>query len=114
VLLHGDLHHWNVLRAQREPWLVIDPHGVIGEPAYETGALLRNPNDRLLDLPDPPRTLSRRVDILSERLGFDRQRIIGWAMAQAVLSAIWSVEDREPAREFAVAIAVADIFASMT
>src|SRR5262249_34292324 len=43
VLLHGDLHHDNILAAQRQPWLAIDPKGLIGEPAYETGALLRNP-----------------------------------------------------------------------
>src|SRR5713101_9176579 len=42
VLLHGDLHHENILAAERAPWLAIDPKGVVGEPAYETGALLRN------------------------------------------------------------------------
>src|ERR1700730_18084790 len=43
VLLHGDLHHDNILAAEREPWLAIDPKGVVGEPAYETGAFLRHP-----------------------------------------------------------------------
>ncbi len=38
----GDLHHENILAAERAPWLAIDPKGVIGEPAYEMGALLRN------------------------------------------------------------------------
>ena len=41
-LLHGDLHHWNILAAQREPWLALDPKGLVGEVAYEPGALLRN------------------------------------------------------------------------
>lgn len=35
VVLHADLHHWNILAAERAPWLALDPKGVIGEPAYE-------------------------------------------------------------------------------
>jgi streptomycin 6-kinase len=93
VLLHGDLHHDNVLAAGRQPWLAIDPKGVVGEPAYETGALLRNPA-KLLDEPRPERILARRVDQLAEQLGFDRERVRGWGLAQAVLAASWSVEDR--------------------
>jgi streptomycin 6-kinase len=42
VLLHGDLHHANILAAEREPCLAIDPKGLVGEPVYETGAWLRN------------------------------------------------------------------------
>ena len=45
VVLHGDLHHYNILAATREQSLAIDPQGVIGEPEYEVGALLRNPFD---------------------------------------------------------------------
>jgi streptomycin 6-kinase len=93
VVLHGDLHHWNVLAAAREPWLAIDPKGVVGEPAYEVGALLRNPMPHLLDRPDAERILARRVAQLAEELGFDRTRIRGWGVAQAILSAWWCVED---------------------
>jgi streptomycin 6-kinase len=87
VLLHGDLHHENILSAQRRPWLAIDPKGVIGEPAYETGALLRNPLLDILDAANPVRLQRRRVDQFSEELDLDRQRILGWGIAQAVLSA---------------------------
>jgi len=93
VLLHGDLHHENILSAERQPWLALDPKGVVGEPAYEVGALLRNPLPQLLDAPEPGRILARRVDQLAEELGFDRARMVGWGMAQAVLSAWWSFED---------------------
>jgi len=93
MLLHGDLHHDNVLAAQRRPWLAIDPKGLVGEPAYETGALLRNPMPELLRLPSPGRVLARRVDQLAEQLGVDRVRVRRWGFAQAVLSAVWSVED---------------------
>ncbi len=93
VLLHGDLHHDNILAAEREPWLAIDPKGIVGEPAYEVGALLRNPLPGLLARPEPGRVLARRIEQLAAELGFDRARIRGWALAQAVLSAWWSYED---------------------
>jgi streptomycin 6-kinase len=93
VLLHGDLHHENILSATRAPWLAIDPKGVIGEPAYELGALLRNPLPQLLNMPNPGRVMARRVDQLAEALGLDRARVRGWGLAQAVLSAWWCIED---------------------
>jgi streptomycin 6-kinase len=93
VLLHGDLHHFNILAAERQPWLAIDPKGLIGEPAYEVGALLRNPFPYLLKMPNPRGILARRVDQLAAELGFDRARIVGWGLAQAVLSAWWCIED---------------------
>jgi streptomycin 6-kinase len=105
VLLHGDLHHENILAAEREPWLSIDPKGVVGEPAYETGALLRNPFPEILTMPQRGKRLARRVDQLAEELGFERARILGWALAQAVLSAWWCIEDNVPCWEGAIACA---------
>lgn len=93
VLLHGDLHHWNILSAQREPWLALDPKGLVGEPAYEVGALIRNPNTVISTWTDLARVQARRFDILAEELGFNRQRMIFWSFAQVVLSAWWSFED---------------------
>lgn len=108
VLLHGDLHHENILAARRQPWLAIDPKGVIGEPAYETGALLRN---QLFHLPDPQRVTARRIDQLSGELGLDRERIRQWALAQAVLSAVWTAEDHGQGWE--EAMACADLLATL-
>ena len=105
VLLHGDLHHENILSAKREPWLAIDPKGVVGEAVYETGAWLRNPMPQLLDLPYPGRILARRIDQFAEQLGFDRARIRDWAQAQAMLSAWWSMEDSGELSEFAITCA---------
>lgn len=95
VLLHGDLHHFNILSATRQPWLAIDPKGVIGEAAYDVGALLRNPTPHVLRWADRDRILQRRVEILTEALGLERDRILGWGAAQAVLSAWWSYEDND-------------------
>lgn len=93
VLLHGDLHHDNILRAEREPWLVIDPKGLAGEREFEVGPLMYNPWQRLLDWPNLKSILSRRVDILVEALDFDRQKLLGWGFVGAVLSMTWSLED---------------------
>jgi streptomycin 6-kinase len=93
VLLHGDLHHWNILSATRQPWLALDPKGVIGEREFETGAMLKNPDLHLFDHTGLKQLQDRRVSILIEMLGFDRQRILGWGVAQAVLSAWWSIEE---------------------
>jgi streptomycin 6-kinase len=103
VVLHGDLHHDNILRAGGG-WLAIDPKGVVGERAYEPGALLRNPWPGLLDAPDPAGVLRRRSARLAEALDLDVGRVRAWAYAQAELSAVWCVQDGEdPAFPRAVA-----------
>jgi streptomycin 6-kinase len=96
TLLHGDLHHWNILSAHRSPWLAIDPKGVVGEPAYEAGAWVRNPFPDLLKWSNVKRVIGRRIEQLSNALGVNRERIQGWSLYQAVLSAWWSFEDGDP------------------
>jgi streptomycin 6-kinase len=93
MLLHGDLHQENILAAGHERWLAIDPKGLIGEPAYEIGPLLHNPFPQLLMAPQPGRILARRIDQLSEELSFDRARVRGWGLHQALLASWWDVED---------------------
>jgi len=93
IVLHGDLHHWNILSATREPWLALDPKGVVGEHEYEVGAWLRNPFPQILETSNARGFTARRVDQLVEGLGFDRSRIIAWAFCQAVLAALWSFEE---------------------
>jgi streptomycin 6-kinase len=110
AVLHGDLHHFNVLRSGAG-WVAIDAKGVVGEPAYETGALLRNPKPMLLDEPDPARILRRRADLLCDMLDLDVARVRGWAYAQAMLSAAWSVQDGE---DPAFALAVAELLEPLT
>jgi streptomycin 6-kinase len=95
VLLHGDLQHYNIVRDEGRGWLAIDPKGIVGEAAYETGAMLRNPNEDW-DLCADPAILERRVGRLCERLGFERKRVLGWAFSQWVLSVLWALEDHIP------------------
>jgi streptomycin 6-kinase len=105
VVTHGDLHHGNILKAARDPWLAIDPKGLVAEPAYEVGALLRNPMPQLLRLPHPVRATERRIAQLSDELGFDRARVRGWGLAQAVLSEWWTIEDGGELCEHSLAVA---------
>lgn len=89
VLLHGDLHHGNIL-ADGVTWRAVDPRGLAGDPAFEAAALLRNP-------PGSPRVARapRRLAILAETAGLDPARMAGWGYACAVLAACWAVEDGE-------------------
>jgi streptomycin 6-kinase len=92
-LLHGDLHHHNVLFDSRRGWLAIDPKGVIGELEYEVGAALRNPCERP-DLFTQAATIEKRVACFARVLSLDPARILAWGFAQAVLAAVWEVEDQ--------------------
>lgn len=92
VLMHGDFHHFNILSSERG-WLVIDPKGVIGPAAYEVGPLLINPWGDLLNGNNYRLMTERRIDILHEKLGFERERIREWGLAHAILSAWWGIED---------------------
>lgn len=124
VVLHGDLHHWNILRATRDgrgEWLAIDPHGLVGDPAFEVGAFLRNPFGELsedhsqrflMSQPDVRKTLDRRLSILAEHLDVDRRRIRDWGISFATLSASWSDESGN-SDAWQQSLTVADILASL-
>jgi streptomycin 6-kinase len=95
ILLHGDLQHFNVVRDSVRGWLAIDPKGILGEPAYETGAMLRNPITRPEFCADRE-VIERRARIICERLGCDHGRVIGWCFTQWVLAVLWAIEDNLP------------------
>jgi len=87
VLLHGDLHHDNILQ-NGDDWLVIDPKGVIGEPAYEVAAFILNPIPELLNHADAPNIIHNRVTRFAELLELPSQQIINWCFVQAVLALV--------------------------
>jgi streptomycin 6-kinase len=91
-LLHGDLQHYNVLFDSARGWLAIDPKGVFGEIEYEVGAALRNPVERP-QLFISRSTIEQRLEQFTTILNLDYERTLRWGFAQAVLSAIWEVED---------------------
>ena len=91
VPLHGDLHHDNIMSSDRG-WLAIDPKGLLGDPAYETANIFLNPV-RGEKIASDPRRIAARADMLSQRLGYSRKRILGWAAAHAALSACWTLDE---------------------
>lgn len=91
ILIHGDLHHDNILWSDRDGWRAIDPKGVAAEKAYEAAAMIRNPYERMKSVPNVQNVLRKRIMILSEELRLDPKRIHKWCVAQTVLSAVWNV-----------------------
>jgi streptomycin 6-kinase len=87
AVLHGDLHHGNLLRAERAPWLAIDPKGLAGDPPFDVCQFLLNPQE------PPPERLVARLRLLVAELGLDARRTKRWAFAHSMLNACWSVED---------------------
>ena len=84
VLLATDLHAGNVLAAEREPWLVIDPKPYVGDPAYD-------PVQHLLNCPERLRTdAAALADRMADLCGVDRERLRLWLFARCVVeSASW-------------------------
>lgn len=92
LLLHGDLHHGNVLR-DGTGWRAIDPFGAVGEPGFDAGTLLTTPAGWLARRRDLAPLLARRVALLAERLGEDPARIAAWGFVVGVLKTVWDIED---------------------
>lgn len=93
VLLHGDLHHFNMLDGGNGRWLAIDPKGVIGEAAFEPARFLHNPYPHLLHDPQLSATILQRVAIFAEMLGMEKQRLLGWGFIDAMFSTCWCIEE---------------------
>jgi streptomycin 6-kinase len=99
-LIHGDCHHYNIL-SDGTGWRIIDPKGVIGAREYDIAPFMLNPVYQ--PRPNIKRETVRRLDIFSERLGFDRQRLWAWTVAHSLLSAWWDLQEDGTGGEFAVA-----------
>ncbi|HEY6075614.1 MAG TPA: aminoglycoside phosphotransferase family protein [Gaiella sp.] len=95
-LVNQDLHAWNVLRAEREPWLVIDPKPLVGEREVDGVGPLRNAG-----FAGDPGLVRRWLDALAD-LGMDRERLRGWGLAHALAWGFdhgrWSARSIEAAR----------------
>lgn len=91
IMLHGDLHHDNIL-SSADNWKIIDPHGYVGEPTAEVGAMIRNPYDCFPNDKPLEKILERRLSILRDELPYDFVRIKAWCYCISVLSAAWTYE----------------------
>ncbi|HET6861262.1 MAG TPA: aminoglycoside phosphotransferase family protein [Streptomyces sp.] len=97
TLVHGDLHFANVLRAEREPWLAIDPKGYVGDLAYDALTLVRSRFEDLLAADDLRVALLRRLAIFADAADLDRERVRRWVQARAVMASHWGREHGDPA-----------------
>jgi streptomycin 6-kinase len=109
VVLHGDMHHDNVLDFDSRGWLAIDPKRVRGERGFDYANLICNP-----DLPTAvdPQRFRRQLAVIVEAAGLDRRRLLQWVLAFAGLSAAWFLED-DALEQASGQLKVAQIEASM-
>jgi len=91
-VIHTDLHYGNVLAGDREPWLVIDPKPVNGDPHYEIAPMLWNRWDEIAG--DTREGVRRRFWMLVDAAGFDEDRSRGWVIVRMVHNAMWALQDR--------------------
>lgn len=101
VVLHGDLHHGNVLDFGELGWLAIDPKGLLGERTFDFVNILRNPNPLLAVAPE---RLAQQASLLASQANLDRRRLLQWLLAFSGLSAVWLLEDGDDA-DFDLAMA---------
>jgi streptomycin 6-kinase len=96
ILLHGDFHHDNILSAQREPWLAVDPLPMVGDPAYDAVQYLLF---RKGDLADPIADWGHVINEFCARLDVDTERVKAWTFARLVSDALASFADGMPLAE---------------
>lgn len=100
-VLHGDLHHDNVLHFGDRGWLAIDPKGLVGERTFDFVNLLRNPRP---EIALQPGRFARQATVIASAAGVNRCRLLRWTLAFAGLSAAWILADGvHPALDLAVA-----------
>ncbi|HYI33273.1 MAG TPA: aminoglycoside phosphotransferase family protein [Glaciibacter sp.] len=93
VVLHGDLHHGNVLDFGSRGWRAIDPKGIVGDRAFDYANILCNPN---AEVALRPGRLSRQVRVIADAAGLAADRILRWTVAWCGLSATWLALDNQP------------------
>lgn len=87
-MLHGDLHHFNILK-KGDSWAVIDPKGLIGDREYEVVQFMLNklPGQNLIEFTES------RIDIFVDELKLDKERLLLRMYSHAVLATCWTIED---------------------
>ncbi|GAB3941098.1 aminoglycoside phosphotransferase family protein [Kribbella albertanoniae] len=103
-LLHWDLHYGNVMASDRQPWLVIDPKPLAGDPAFELFQALHNRWDDLLATGNLDQAIRDRFDLMRDITGIDRDRALAWTAARILQNTIWDEELDPTQRTIATAL----------
>ena len=93
TMIHGDLHYENVLAADREPWLVIDPKPMSGDPHYEVAPLLWNRWKDVVGSGTVREAVRRRFHTVVDTAELDEGRARDWVVVREMHNALWTVED---------------------
>jgi streptomycin 6-kinase len=94
-LVHTDLHYLNVLSAEREPWLAIDPKPLSGDPHYEPAPMLWNRWEEMVAGGRVRDAVRQRFHTLVDVAGLDEERARDWVVLREVLNAVEAAEDDE-------------------
>jgi streptomycin 6-kinase len=111
TMVHGDLHFGNVVRAQREPWLVVDPKGLAGDLAFDAFRVLVGGADSLLAADDLGAELRRRLAIFADAAEIERERAVRWLQLDVAMGASRGREPGEAAWVSQFLAQVAEILA---
>jgi streptomycin 6-kinase len=111
TMVHGDLHFGNVVRAEREPWLVVDPKGCAGDLAFDACRVLVRGVDSLREAHDLEAELRRRLAIFTDAAEIDRERAIRWLQVDAAMGACRGLEYGEDAWVASFLVHVAELLA---
>lgn len=106
IVLHGDIHHGNVLHDAVRGWLAIDPKGHLGERGYDYANKVLNPE---VALAAEPGRMARRIEVIAQAAGLERRRLLLWVLAYTGLSSAWTMQDGSTPHQ----LVLADIAAAL-
>lgn len=105
-VLHGDVHHGNILDFGDRGWLAIDPKGLIGERGFDFANIFCNPDQ---ETAVNRARFTRQVSVVAEAAALDPKRLLQWILAWGGLSAAWQLSDGYPPD---ISLGVAELAAS--
>jgi len=106
VVLHGDVHHSNILDFGARGWLAIDPKGLLGERYFDYANMFCNPDPMIATMPG---RLAHQSRVVAEAAQIERSRLLAWIVAWAGLSAAFAIDDSQPPDD---ALSIAQIAAA--
>lgn len=92
-IVHGDLHYFNVLAAERAPWLAIDPKPLSGDPCFEVAPLLWNRWPEAVAGGRVRDAVRERMDVVVDAAQLDRERVRDWIVVRQLVNVLWALQD---------------------